>query len=235
MAAVPLDGSVALVTGAGRGLGQAVAIALARLGAHVVATSHTQGGLEETDDAIRATGGTATLLPLDLREGEAIDAIGPSLHQRFGRLDILVHCAAVLGPLTPASHLLIPAWEQTFAVNLNAALRLIRTTDPLLRAADAGRAVFIADRDLATPHAYWAAYGASKAAQTHLVLAWAAELRLTRLRVNLLEAPPMATRLRRQAFPGEDTAPLASRETIAKEAAKLCLPSEARHGEIVGV
>src|ERR1700744_3472605 len=140
-----LDGCVALVTGASRGIGAAVAVALSRLGAQVVATARTQGGLDETDDAIRAAGGQATLLPLDLREGEQLDAIGPTLYQRFGRLDVLVHNAGVLGGLTPVAHILPNDWADVLAVNLSAAWRLIRTCDPLLRQAPNGRAVFVTE------------------------------------------------------------------------------------------
>src|ERR1700722_5417030 len=140
-----LEGTVALVTGASRGIGAAVAVELGRLGARVVITARTQGGLEETDDAIRASGGEATLLPLDLHEGEQIDAIGPTLFQRFGRLDVLVHNAGALGRLTPVSHILPGDWADVVAVNLAASWRLIRTCEPLLRNAPAGRAVFVTD------------------------------------------------------------------------------------------
>src|SRR3954451_2818606 len=132
-----LDGAVALVTGASRGIGAAVAVELARLGAHVVITARTQGGLEETDDAVRALGGSATLLPLDLHEGVQVDAIGPSLFERFRRLDVLVHNAGVLGRLTPVSHILPDDWADVVAVNLSASWRLIRTCAPLLEAAPA--------------------------------------------------------------------------------------------------
>jgi NAD(P)-dependent dehydrogenase (short-subunit alcohol dehydrogenase family) len=229
----PLADSVALVTGAGRGLGRAVAIELARLGAQVVATSRTQGALEETDDLIRGAGGRATLLPLDLAEGDGLDPIGPSLFQRFGRLDILVHCAAELGRLTPASHLQMKDWDAALAANLAAPLRLIRTCAPLLLAAPAGRAVFVTDRRARDPLAYWAAYGASKAAMEHLVLSWADELRDGRLRINLFDPGIMATRLRRVAFPGEDQARLRPPAEIAPALAALCLPAETRHGEII--
>ena len=140
-----LDGAVALVTGASRGLGAAVAIELARLGAHPVITARSQGGLEETDDAIRAAGGSATLLPLDLREADDVDKLGPSIFQRFQRLDILVHCAASLGRLAPVSHLMPYEWAEPVEVNFNAAMRLMRTAEPLLRRAEAGRAVFVTD------------------------------------------------------------------------------------------
>ena len=228
-----LSGSVALVSGASRGIGAAAAVELARLGAHVVITARTQGGLEETDDAIRAIGGSATLLPLDLAEGAQVDAIGPSIYQRFGRLDMLVHCAAALGRLTPVAHILADDWSAALAVNLNATWHLIRTCDPLLRNAEAGRAVFVTDARARAPKAYWGGYGATKAAMEHLVLTWADELRITRLRVNLFDPGPVATRLRATAMPGEDPATLRKPEDVAPELAALCLPSEQRHGALV--
>src|SRR4051812_33490750 len=150
-----LDGCVALVTGASRGIGAAVAVELGRLGAQVVLIARTQGGLEETDDAIRAVGGQASLLPMDLREAEQIDAIGPTLYQRFGRLDVLVHNAAVLGKLTPVSHIMNNDWADVVGVNLTASLHLMRTCEPLLRKAPAGRAVFVTDAHARAPLAYW--------------------------------------------------------------------------------
>jgi len=230
---VQLTGSVALVTGASRGIGAATAVALARLGAHVVITARTQGGLEETDDAIRAVGGSATLLPLDLAEGGQVDAIGPSIHQRFGRLDVLVHNAGALGRLTPVAHILANDWAEAIAVNLSAAWHLIRTCDPLLRNAAAGRAVFVTDARAREPKAYWGIYGATKAAMEHLVLTWADEVRTTRLRVNLFDPGVVATRLRANAMPGEDQSTLAQPEDVAPMLAALCLPGEQRHGVVV--
>jgi NAD(P)-dependent dehydrogenase (short-subunit alcohol dehydrogenase family) len=233
-----LHGRVALVTGASRGIGAAAAVELAQLGAHVVITARTQGGLEETDDAIRsaAPGGNqaaATLLPLDLREGAEVDAIGPSLFARFGRLDILISCAAVLGRLTPTPHILPADWDDVLAVNLSAPQRLIRTCGPLLVASDAGRAVFVTDSRARAPLAYWGAYGATKAAMEHLVLTWADETRQSRLRINLFDPGPVATRLRRQAMPGEDASVLPRPQDVAPELLRLCLPGESRHGEVV--
>ena len=228
-----LTGSVALVTGASRGIGQAVAIELARHGAHVVITARTQGGLEETDDAIRALGGTSTLLPQDLADGEAIDAWGPSLYKRFGRLDILVHAAAALGKLTPAGHITVKDWDAVMAVNLASAFRLIRTTDPLLRAAPAGRAVFLTDARAAEPWAYWGLYGASKAGMEYLVRSWAHEAQTTPLRVNLFAPGPVATRLRAGAMPGEDPAILPRPEDVAPGIVLLCLPGDIGNGIVV--
>jgi NAD(P)-dependent dehydrogenase (short-subunit alcohol dehydrogenase family) len=228
-----LEGAVALVTGASRGIGAAVAVELGRLGARVVITARTQGGLEETDDAIRARGGEATLLPLDLLEGEQIDAIGPTLFQRFGRLDVLVHNAGALGRLTPVSHILPDDWADVVAVNLSAAWRLIRTCDPLLRLAPAGRAVFVTESRAREPRAYWGAMGATKAGMEHLVLTWAQEVATTRLCVNLFDPGPVATRMRSNAFPGEVRSALPEPEAVAPALTALCLPAEQSNGTLV--
>jgi NAD(P)-dependent dehydrogenase (short-subunit alcohol dehydrogenase family) len=228
-----LDGAVALVTGASRGIGAATAVELARHGAQVVITARTQGGLEETDDAIRSLGGQATILPLDLREGEQIDAIGPSLYQRFGRLDVLVHNAGALGRLTPVGHILPNDWADVVGVNLTATWRLIRSTEPLLRQAPSGRAVFVTERRVREPLAYWGAMGATKAGMEHLVLTWAQEVATMRLRVNLFDPGVVATRMRTQAFPGEDRTKLTRPEAVAPALAALCLPTEERNGALV--
>ncbi|MBN8925853.1 MAG: SDR family NAD(P)-dependent oxidoreductase [Rhodospirillales bacterium] len=220
------EGSVALVTGASRGLGAATAIALAKLGVHVVLLARTQGGLEETDDAIRAVGGTATLLPMDLREGEQVDAIGPSLYQRFGRLDVLLHCAGSLGKLTPVAHIQPNDWADVMGVTMAATWRLIRTCDPLLRHGPAGRAVFVTDARAREPKAYWGLYGAAKAGMEHLVQAWQAELAITRVTVELFDPGPMRTRLRRVAFSGDDPARPPEAAEVAPRLAAACLPRE---------
>ena len=229
----PLAGRVALVTGASRGLGAAVGLELARLGAHVVLTARTQGGLEELDDAVRAAGGTATLLPLDRREPDTLEAIGPSIYARFGRLDILVHAAGVLGKLTPVGHATAQDRMEALAVNTLAAWRLIQGCDQPLRQSDAGRAVFVTDGRAREPLAYWGAHGASKAAAEHLVLTWAAETTTTPLRVNLFDPGPMRTRLRALAFPGEDSATVSPPDNAAAALCALCLPGEDRHGVLV--
>ena len=230
---MPLTGSIALVTGASRGIGAAVSLELARLGAHVVITARTQGGLEETDDAIRAVSGHATLLPLDLADVEQIDALGPSIYQRFGRLDILLHNAGALGRLTPVSHIMPKDWADVIAVNLTASWRLIRTCDPLLRNAPAGRAVFVTDERARAPKAYWGPIGATKAAMEHLVLTWADEVKTTRLRVNLFDPGATATRMRSHAMPGEDPRTLPQPSDVAPALAALCLPDEQRHAALV--
>jgi NAD(P)-dependent dehydrogenase (short-subunit alcohol dehydrogenase family) len=230
-----LDGRVALVTGASRGIGAAAAVELARRGAHVVITGRSEGGLAETDDAIRAAGGQATLLPLDLRNGDAIDQIGPSIHARFDRLDILVSNAGALGVLSPVPHIFNADWDEALAVNVTAAFRMIRTCAPLLLAAEAGRAVFVTSRIVLRPTAYWATYGVTKAALHHLAQTWAEETRTTRLRVNLADPGPVATKLRRGAFPGEDQAELPKPADVAPGIADLCEEAETRHGEMVRV
>ena len=228
-----LAGRVALVTGASRGLGAAVAVELARLGAHVVITARTQGGLEETDDAVRAVGGSATLLPLDLREPEKLDSVGPSVFGRFGRLDVLVHAAGVLGLLTPVSHALEQLRAEVFSVNTLAAWRLIQGCEAPLRLSDAGRAVFVTDVRAREPQAYWGPYGASKGAAAHLRLTWAAEVATTNLRVNLFDPGPMRTRLRALAFPGEDPAMVPQPDRAAAALTVLCLPEETRHSALI--
>ncbi len=228
-----LSGQIALVTGASRGIGAAAAVELARRGAHVVITARTEGGLAETDDAIRAAGGSATLLPLDLQAPGNLEAIGPSLYQRFGRLDILLGNAGTLGVLTPVPHILLEDWAEALAVNVSAPLRLIRSCAPLLLAAPAGRAVFVTTGQVARPAAYWGTYGATKAALEHLVLAWAEETRTSRLRVNLFDPGVVATKLRAAAMPGEDPAPLPKPAGVAPELADLCGPAETRHGAVV--
>jgi NAD(P)-dependent dehydrogenase (short-subunit alcohol dehydrogenase family) len=233
LTAAALSGRVALITGASRGLGAAVAVELARLGAHVVITARTQGGLEDTDDAVRAIGGTATLLPLDLREPEQIEAIGPSIFARFGRLDILVHAAGVLGKLTPVSHALAQDRTEVLAVNTLAAWRLIQSCEAPLRRSDAGRAVFVTDVRAREPLAYWGPYAASKSAAATLVLTWAAEVAFTNLRVNLFDPGPMRTRLRATAFPGEEPETVPPPEGAAAVLVESCLPGETRHGWVV--
>jgi NAD(P)-dependent dehydrogenase (short-subunit alcohol dehydrogenase family) len=224
---------VAFVTGASRGIGAAVALALARTGTHVVLTARNQGGLEETDDAIRSAGGTATLLPLDLADGAQLDSVGPSLLERFGRLDVLVHAAAALGVLTPAPHILPRDFTAATGANWEASWRLIRTCGPLLLAAGAGRAVFLTDSLVDRPRAYWGLYGATKAAMQHLALSWAEEVANTRCRVNLFDPGPTATRLRKEAMPGENPATLRRPEDVAPAIASLCTPAETRNGQII--
>jgi NAD(P)-dependent dehydrogenase (short-subunit alcohol dehydrogenase family) len=201
----PLKDHVALVTGASRGIGRAAAIALAQAGAHVVAVARTQGALEELDDEIRAlTGQSATLVPMDIAEGDGIDQLGLAIHQRFGRLDVLVHAAAMLGPMTPVFHVDPKQWERTVAVNLTASYRLIRSMEPLLRKSERPRAIFLTSGRAIRPKAFWGPYGVTKAGLEHLVRTWADELEQTKVRAVLLDPSVMRTKMRAEAMPGED-------------------------------
>jgi NAD(P)-dependent dehydrogenase (short-subunit alcohol dehydrogenase family) len=232
MSMAALEGRVALITGASRGIGAALALELAKLGAQCVLVARTQGGLEEVDDAIRAAGGKpATLLPFNLQKAEKdIDMIGPSIVERFGRLDILVHNAGTLNKLTPVAHIDPRDWAEVMAVNLTASWRLIRSCDPPLRASDAGRAVFVTTGRVLRPRAYWGMYGASKAGMEHLVTTWAQEVEGTPLRVNLVDPDIVATKMRAAAMPGEDPSTIPQPTDVAPGIAALCLPSETRHG-----
>ena len=230
-----LLGRVALVTGASRGLGAAIAKRFAAEGAHVVALARTQGGLAELDDAIRAAGGEpATLVELDLTEHDAIDRMGAALYQRFGKLDILVGNAAVLGTLSPAGHFSTDDWVEVMDTNLTANWRLIRCFDQLLRRSEAGRAILVTCAQGRAHVPYWGAYAASKAALETLALTWAAEVAdISKLRVNLVDPGPMRTALRAQAFPGEDRTKLADPESRTDAFVELAAAECARNGEIV--
>lgn len=205
MSELPLSDRVALVTGASRGIGRAAALALAAAGAHIVAVARTPGALEALDDEIRAlTGQPATLVPMDIGEAGGLDQLGLAIHQRFGRLDILVHAAAILGPITPVAHIEPQHWDRVVAVNLTASYRLIRSMEPLLRASEHPRAIFLTSGRAVRPKAFWGPYGVTKAALEHLVRTWADELEQTPIRAVLLDPSVMRTRMRAEAMPGED-------------------------------
>ena len=231
---LPLADRIALVTGASRGIGYAAALALAEAGAHIVAVARTVGGLEELDDAIRAagSGGSATLVPLDLKDHAGIDRLALALHERFGRLDVLVGNAGILGPLSPLGHVEASAWDDVIAVNVTANWRLIRAMDPLLRASDAGRVVFVSSGVAALALAYWGPYAVSKAALEALARTYAAETASTKVRVNLLAPGPTRTRMRAQAMPGEDPMTLKTPDKIAEAIVELCLPSVQESGKL---
>lgn len=228
-----LAGRVALVTGASRGIGAAAAVGLAQAGAHVVLVARGQGGLEETDDAVRAVGGAATLLPLDLSDHDKIDQLILAIGDRFRRLDIVVGAAGMLPGLRPAGHYGVKDWARTLDVNLTANWRLIRACDEPLRLSDAGRMVFLTCGAARAPEAYWGAYAASKAALEQLTLCYAAEVTKTNLRVNLYDPGPTFTRLRELAFPGEERASLAQAEDHVAGIVDLVAPDCVRHGEVV--
>jgi NAD(P)-dependent dehydrogenase (short-subunit alcohol dehydrogenase family) len=230
--AKPLENRVAVVTGASRGIGRAAALALAEAGAHIVALARTQGALEELDDAIRERGGSATLVPVNLKDYEALDRLGAALHQRWGKLDILVGNAGILGELAPITHVDQPVWDEVMAVNVTANYRLIRSLDPLLRASDAGRAVFVSSGAAHKCLAYWGPYSISKAALEALVRTYAAETVKTPLRVMLLNPGPLRTAMRRAAMPGEDPLTLKTPEELAPHIVKLALPDWSETGKI---
>jgi NAD(P)-dependent dehydrogenase (short-subunit alcohol dehydrogenase family) len=228
----PLADRIALVTGASRGIGAATARALASAGAHVVALARTVGALEELDDAIKSEGGSATLVPADLKDFAALDRLGAALHERYGRLDVLVGNAGILGPLSPLGHVEPAAWDDVIAINVTANWRLIRAMDPLLKASAAGRAVFVSSGVASTILAYWGPYSVSKAALESLARSYAAENASTNVRVNLFNPGPVRTRMRAQAMPGEDPATLDRPDQVAEKIVELCLPSFQENGKI---
>jgi len=222
---------IALVTGASRGIGHAVALDLARQGWRVVCVARAQKALEALDDAIKADGkGEATLVPLDLTDYPAIDRLAAALYERFGKIDALASCAGALGALTPAHQATPAVMEETTAINYLANQRLIRAMHPLLRASDAGRAVFITSGASRNPRAYWAPYAASKAALDALVQCWAAELEVTPIKANLFNPGPTRTAMRAKAFPGEDPMTLPAPEEVSPAIVAMLQPSYAENG-----
>ncbi len=225
-----LAGRVALVTGASRGLGRAIALALATEGAHVVISARTAGALEEVDDAIVAIGGKATILQLDMKRLDRVDQLGPALYERWGKLDILIGNAGTLGNLTPIAHLTNDVWDYTLNLNLGANFRLIRTLDPLLQRSDAGRAIFITSSAARKSTAYWGPYAVSKAALETLVKTYAAEVATTKVAACLLNPGPVRTAMRAKAFPGEDPMTLPTPEAVAPIVVELALPASDVNG-----
>jgi NAD(P)-dependent dehydrogenase (short-subunit alcohol dehydrogenase family) len=228
-----LAGKIALITGASRGIGAAVAERFAAEGAHLILAARTVGGLEEVDDKIRAAGGSATLVPFDLRDFIKIDELAAALYERYGRLDILVGNAAEFGTFSPLGHIDPKLWGEIIDLNLTANWRLIRAMDPLLRAAPAGRAIFVTSGIARAPRAYWGPYSVSKVGLEALVRTYAAEIEKTAVRVNLLGPGVVRTRLRARVFPGEDPMTLPPPETVADAFLRLALPECERNGEVV--
>ena len=228
-----LKGRIAVITGASRGIGRAVAVRFAQEGAHVVALARTVGALEELDDAIVAAGGSATLVPVDLAELARLDQLGPSLYERFGKVDIFVANAGALGTLGPITHHAPKEWEDVMRLNVHANWHLMRSLEPALRLSDAGRAIFVTSGAAKADRAYWGAYAVTKAALEAMATTWAAELANTNIRVNLLSPGPIATRMRAAAFPGEDPTTLKQPEDIAHLFVDLAVPDCQRHGELI--
>jgi NAD(P)-dependent dehydrogenase (short-subunit alcohol dehydrogenase family) len=228
----PLADRIALVTGASRGIGYATALALAKAGAHVVAVARTQGGLEELYDAIAEVGGSATGVPLDLKDYDGIDRLGATLNERYGKLDVLVANAGLLGTLSPLGHIEPKVWDDVMAVNVTANYRLIRSLDPLLQKSDAGRAVFLTSGAAWVAMAYWGVYSVSKAAVELMARIYAAETASTNLRVNIFNPGPIRTRMRATAMPGEDPMTLDVPENVAEKILDLCLPGYTETGTL---
>lgn len=235
-----LSGRVALVTGASRGIGRAVAKRFAAEGAEVICVARTQGGLEELDDEINAAAaasngdyGKAVLCPLNLREFDKIDQVAAAMFERFGKLDVLVGNAGDIGGgLAPIGHIDQKHFQEAFDINVTANYRLIRAFDPLLRTAEAGRAMFVTSGVTQAPHPFWGVYAASKAALETIVTTWAAEVvNISKLRINLIDPGVVATRLRAIAFPGEDQSKLAQPEDITEDFVALAEAGCTRHGE----
>ena len=229
----PLAGRVTLVTGASRGIGYFAALALAKAGSHVIALARTQGGLEDLDDAIKAVGGETTLVPLDLKQPDGLDQLGGIIHKRWGKLDGLLANAGVLGEITPTPHIDPKKWDEAIAVNLTANARLIRSLDPLLRASETGRALFVSSSVARSHKAYWGAYAASKAGMEALVLAYASEVEDSPLKVNLYDPQRTRTAMRGKAMPGEDPETVKHPREISGQIAALLSPANLRHGELI--
>jgi NAD(P)-dependent dehydrogenase (short-subunit alcohol dehydrogenase family) len=228
----PLSDRIALVTGASRGIGAALALELAKAGAHIVAVARTVGGLEELDDKIKAEGGSATLVPLDMKDSDGIARLALALNERYGRLDVLAGNAGVLGPLSPLDHYQPKDWDNLIAVNVTANWQLIRTMDVLLKHSQAGRAVFLTSAVAYKGRAYWGPYAASKAALDALVRSYAAECATTNVRANLFAPGPTRTRMYLGAFPGIDPDTLPTPEEVATAIVPLCTAACTESGKI---
>jgi NAD(P)-dependent dehydrogenase (short-subunit alcohol dehydrogenase family) len=228
-----LEGRIALVTGASRGIGRAVALAMAAEGAHIIALARTTGALEELDDEIDSKGGAATLVPMDLKDFDAIDRLGAAIMERWQHLDILVANAGVLGTLTPIPHLMPKTWQSAVDINLTANYRLIRSLDPLLRVAPAGRAIFVTSHAASVNRPYWGAYAITKAALEKMVLIYAEEVKASPLKVNLIDPGPTRTAMRHQAMPGEDPSTVKPPEALTGLFLELASPECTKHGELV--
>jgi NAD(P)-dependent dehydrogenase (short-subunit alcohol dehydrogenase family) len=219
-----LKDRVAIVTGASRGIGRAAALGLAAEGVHVVAVARTVGGLEELDDEIRARGGSATLVPLDLKDYPGIDRLGAVIYERWGRLDMLFGNAGLLGAITPVPHIEPKVFDDVMAVNVTANYRLIRSLDPLLRQSDAGRALFVTSGIVNSLRPFWGIYSTSKAALEALVRTYANEMAKTHVRANLINPGPLRTRMRAQAMPGEDPMSLKTPDALVPSIIRLLSP-----------
>ena len=229
---IDLKGRLALVTGASRGIGYFTALELAKAGAHVIACARTVGGLEELDDAIKALGGSATLVPFDLADMAAIDKLGGSIFERWGKLDILVANAGVLGTISPIGHIEAKVFDKVMTINVTATWRLIRSLEPLLLKSDAGRAVILSSSAAHKCKPFWGPYSASKSAVEALASTWAGETQRTALRITSLDPGATRTAMRAQAIPGEDPSTLQHPSEVAKVVLSLVAPDFAETGKL---
>ena len=227
-----LSGKVVLVTGASRGIGYQAALEAARRGAHVIALARTVGGLEDLDDAVKTLGGEATLVPLDIRDGDGIDRLGAAIFERWGHLDGLIGNAAILGTLSPVAHVAPDEFDKVFALNLTANYRLLRSMDLLLRQAEAGRAVFVSSSLARSAKPFWGPYAASKAALEALVKSYAGEVSGGPIKVNVFYPGAVRTAMRAKAMPGENPEILPTPDEVALELVKLCLPAWDTQGQV---
>ena len=232
---IDLTGRIALVTGASRGIGYFLSLELAKRGAHVIAVARTVGGLEELDDEIRKLGSSATLVPLDITDMEAIDRLGGSIHERWGKLDIMVANAGVLGTISPIGHVEAKTFEKVMNVNVTSVWRLIRSTDPLLRASDAGRAILLSSGVAHNCRAFWGPYAASKAAVEVMARSWAEETKQMKLKINSVNPGATRTAMRAQAMPGEDPDTLPTPQSVAEKIVKLADPNLEVSGKLFDV
>jgi NAD(P)-dependent dehydrogenase (short-subunit alcohol dehydrogenase family) len=228
-----LSGRIALVTGASRGIGRAAALALAEAGAHVICVARTVGALEELDDAIGRKGGTATLVPFNLKDAAAIDRLGGQIFERWQKLDGFFGNAGSLGVLTPLAHLEPKAFQELMDINITANWRLIRSLDPLLRLSDAGRALFVTSGAARKHTPFWGGYAMSKAALESMALTYAAECEGTPVKVNVVNPGPMRTLMRAKAMPGEDPSTLPRPEQLAPLVVELLSPACSRNGDVI--
>ncbi|MBX7146049.1 MAG: SDR family NAD(P)-dependent oxidoreductase [Alphaproteobacteria bacterium] len=228
-----LTGKIALITGASKGIGAAVAKEFAKEGAHVILVARTQASLEEVDDAIRALGGTATLVPLDVNDWTALDHLAMTIFERYGYLDILVGNAAILGTLTPITHINPGEWDKVLSTNLTTNYRLLRSFDPLLRAAPFGRVIFVTSTAGSQIYPYWGSYAVSKAGLDMMVKIYAAEVEHTNIKVNLINPGGTRTSMRAKAFPGENPENLTRPEEVAKLFLDLASETCIKHGDVI--
>jgi NAD(P)-dependent dehydrogenase (short-subunit alcohol dehydrogenase family) len=228
----PLLGQIAVVTGASRGIGYHCAKELARKGVHVIAVARTIGGLEDLDDEIKQLGGECTLVPLDLSDMAGIDRLGGALHERWGKLDIFIANAAILGTISPLAHVEAKVFERLMTLNVNSTWRLIRSFEPLLRKSEKAQALFLSSSVARNPRAFWGPYAASKAAVEMLALCWSEEIKQTNIKVHLIDPGATRTAMRAQAVPGEDPTTLPHPSEVAQKIVHLCCDFPQKTGQL---